>query len=369
MKTAICIILTCTLSFLSAAPPHPLPQSLKTSIPPITPKCQPLFASDDILDLTLTADFKALHKDIEEVRSYHPGILSFTDKNNKPVTIDVQLKTRGYFRRNPRVCDSPPLNVKFDAAQIPDTVFAGLSKIKLVTHCKRNDKDFNDFVLLEYLVYKLYNLFTDKSLKVRLVRITYRNTGKNSGLVTRFAFFIEDIDDLAARFGGKEVQNKWSFGIFKKMNKKDLAMQAVFHFMIGNRDWSVEREHNVKLIALDNEKRICAIPYDFDMTGIVNPYYVWPHSKDHVRDLVERFYQGFCSHRVLLPEIFMRFKELKREIYSLYKNFQPLKKGARKKALRYLDQFYRIIGNSRLIDKFIHRKCRQLPSGYITAIE
>jgi hypothetical protein len=81
-------------------------------------KSPALFETDETLELTLVQNIKVLKKDIKEDRSYHPAQLSYIDHNNQEVTLNVSVKTRGKSRRNPRLCDSPPLAVKFNPKEI-----------------------------------------------------------------------------------------------------------------------------------------------------------------------------------------------------------------------------------------------------------
>ena len=92
-----------------------------------------LFEVNDILELTLVQNIKALKKDIDEDRSYHPALLSYMDHDNQKVTLNVSVKTRGKTRRNPKLCDSPPLAIKFNSAETKDTIFQKQKKLKIVT--------------------------------------------------------------------------------------------------------------------------------------------------------------------------------------------------------------------------------------------
>ena len=61
-------------------------------------------------------------------------------------------------------------------------------------------------VLKEYMVYKMYNQFTERSLRVRLIKVTFKDaTGKKKPYV-QHAFFLEDIDEMAKRHKMIEVE-------------------------------------------------------------------------------------------------------------------------------------------------------------------
>ena len=68
-----------------------------------------------------------------EDRSYHKGLLYYLTDHGDTTFRKVRLKTRGNFRRDPANCKYPPIMVKFGKMKAEDPVFAGQSKLKLVT--------------------------------------------------------------------------------------------------------------------------------------------------------------------------------------------------------------------------------------------
>ena len=88
-------------------------------------------------------------------------------------SLPINLQLRGITRRTSEICDFAPLRVDFTAAPPATSVFAGQRRLKLVTHC-RNSASFQQYVLLEYAAYRLYNLLTPRSFRVRLANITYQ---------------------------------------------------------------------------------------------------------------------------------------------------------------------------------------------------
>lgn len=326
---------------------------------PTIPKPAKLFQSDDILQIELAMNVKTVRKDIKEKRSYHPAALSYTNANGQPVTINLKVKTRGVFRRDPRICDFPPLLLNFDDKEIKNTVFRGQNKLKLVTHCKRKINYFDDFVAHEYLVYKLYSLFSDKCFHVRLAEITYVNPGGNRQ--TRLGFFIEDDKKMAKRLNCNRIQNRWGYHLIAKMPIRDQVLLALFQFMVGNTDWSTPLEHNVQLLVHKDYQTIYAVPYDFDITGIINPDYALPDPKLHIKSMREREYRGFCSNLGKLEQAIAIFKSKKREIFQLYESFPYLKEKYKKSARRYLNDFFEIIDNPRRLKNQIIDKCRKVP--------
>lgn len=153
-----------------------------------------LFESDDILYITLTFDITEL-KRTKSKGEYHDAVLQVQENDVNTVNENIQIKARGNYRRNN--CSFPPIqfNFKRDSTSIGEQ----LNKVKLVTHCMYTNK-YENFVLREYLAYKIFNVLSDYSFKVRLVNISYVDTGAKKKKFQRFAFLIEPIDFLVKRY-------------------------------------------------------------------------------------------------------------------------------------------------------------------------
>ena len=86
-------------------------------------------------------------------------------------------------------------------------------------------------------MYKAYNLLTDQSFKVRLARITYRDSAGVKEPQTRQAFLLEE-DRFLAKRNRLENYNLKNMQM-KQVDTLSMATVAVFEYMIGNTDWSV----------------------------------------------------------------------------------------------------------------------------------
>jgi hypothetical protein len=317
-----------------------------------------LFDSDEVLELTITTNIKAVRRDIKEERSYHPAQLSYIDRQNRKISLNIQIRTRGHSRRNPRICDFPPLRIKFLKSETRDTIFRQQTKLKLVTHCQTKIKAFQDYVLQEYLCYKLYNILADESFRVRLARVTYVDSEGKSKPYSSYAFFIEHEKKMAKRIGGKIIQNKESLRILHRMRNR--VLHAVFQFLIGNTDFSAPFGHNVKIVASNDEDVFFPVPYDFDLAGIVDAHYAKPdHKLRHkIKSVRERLYRGYCGPESQLKFAIEYFNKNKEKIYALYTNFPLLRSKVKKSTIRYIDEFYKIINNPRLVKRYFIENCR-----------
>ena len=144
-----------------------------------------LFDAPEALPLTLTADFNALSKDRGESKQVHAGVLTSVRPAGDSVALDVRLRTRGHFRLQRRTCDFPPLKVSFDKQQVKHTAFAGQGGLKLVVHCQDRDS-YEQNLLQEYLLYRVFNLITEKSFRARLAHVIRLNTRYRRYSCSRF---------------------------------------------------------------------------------------------------------------------------------------------------------------------------------------
>ena len=314
----------------------------------------PLFKAHEILNITLRGNFKTILKDVGDDREEHPGFIEYVDEGDT-IVLNVKIMTRGNFRRNPDNCVFPPLRINFKKKQVKATLFEGLDKVKLVTHCRPNSRTYRQYIVGEYLVYRVFNILTDTSFRVRPAFINYIDepTGKKSQ--ESFAFFIESDDAFEDRFDAKEVKQKY---FFQDSTRYDhMSRLAVFQYFIGNTDWAVSTLHNIKLFSTDSISPPFAIPYDFDWCGIISPVYAKPQPRFGLEVVSERLFRGFCRTKQQLAEQFEYFVEKKNEIYELYENFEYIRDRKRKDAINYYDDFYDLIENDAMIELEFLDKC------------
>ena len=316
-----------------------------------------LFDSDEILDITLTTDIRTIRSDVSENPEYHEAVLSVNDKYNQKHDINVKVKTRGHFRKNSCNCNLPPLKVNFAKKNTANTVFEGQNKIKLVNVCNSRRKNFEQYIIQEYLAYRTYNIISDLSFKVRLARITYEDSRRQGEPFTKYAFFIESTSDMSARNNSQKLE---TLNIHNNATDIETMTQvAIFQYMIGNTDWSVPRLHNVKLIAKEDGSSIFAVPYDFDWTGIVNPVYAEPAMHLGLESVRQRLYRGYERTPEQFEAAFEKFRIHKDEIYNLYENCQYLDEKQKKQSIKYLDNFFDTINSKRAIQNVFLRDSRR----------
>jgi len=301
-----------------------------------------LFASDVPLQFTLVADFDALGRDRSQESEERPALVYVNGFYGDRVGIPVEVKTRGTFRLQERICSDPPLRLDFPKSTTYGTVFDGQDKLKLVTHCSETE-EFQENVREEYLAYRIYNLLTDVSFRAQLAEVTYIDTSGRSAPKTRVAFLVEDEDALASRLGGTLEEPS---GLLPNQFVLDqIGLMYIFQYMVGNVDWATGASHNVRVLTRGEEH--LPIPYDFDWTGLVNAPYAEPNrlTQEFQETVRERVYWGICMPGIDYTGLFARFNEQRGAILALAEGGVGLSKPDADSAVEYLTEFFDIIND------------------------
>jgi len=350
-----------TAAMLSALLLVSLPAFAQQDEPaPGAPPLALLFASHTPLLVTIEAPLSTLMTERPD-DEYLEGTFSFTGDDGTAHTLNLKLRTRGNYRREAEHCDFPPIRLNFRKAQVADTVFDGQDKLKLVAHCKNDVPYFDQLVLREYMAYRILQVMTENSFRVRLFRINYVDT-EGSKPMTRLGFVIEDNDDVAER-NGMEVAKS------KDITHYDLDPQQenlvnVFQYLIGNTDFSLVKGepnksccHNSELMTASEWGPFIPVPFDFDFAGMVNAPYAQPNPRFKLRNVRQRLYRGHCRNNELLSRTFQQFIDKKGAIYGLIDELDWLGSRSRSDVTYYLNGFYERISNPKSVRSRFLNKC------------
>jgi hypothetical protein len=300
------------------------------------------FDSADPLQLTLTANLKQLRKDKSAESPWRAARLSYVGADGAPVSLPLKVRTRGIWRL--KNCDFPPLRLNFVKDSVKHTLFAKQDKPKLVTHCRDND-EFEQYVLQEYQLYRIYNLLTPYSHKARLARATYTDSATGAAVATRYGILIEDADELAERVGGLNLAQKGAGP--NDAHPFHQTVFSLFQYLIGNTDWSIAGLHNVEVLAVDTT--IVPIAFDFDFAGAVDTRYATVDPRLSVKRVRDRLYRGYCAPPDEYPRVFALFNSKKDSIFALYRDSigALLKPDIARETIAYFEEFYKTINDPR----------------------
>jgi hypothetical protein len=320
-----------------------------------------LFTTNEPISITISAPWRDIERK-ERYQGTYPAKIEFTDELGNTTSLPVTVERRGRTRQS--VCRFPPIKLRFDKKAGKGTSFRGQKSLKMVTHCQSNSR-FEQLYILEMLAYRMYNIITDFSFRVRPLSVTYVDNEREDQRGPKFAFLIEDDSDVARRNGQKKLN-------IAKTTKKRLDSQestnfALFQYMISNLDWSALSGpdknkccHNAKLIGQDpTEDPIYSIPYDFDAAGLVDAPYATPPANLRVNKVTQRLFRGFCVHNGTMEDSRQRFLGNEQAILALVSDESLLNSSTKKRAMNYLDKFFDILKDERKFQRKIIAKCRK----------
>jgi len=332
----------------------------------LTAQQAPLFESDEPVALTIRAPLEDIFDERGDEREEYPGIVTATTSAGVD-TLEVEIRTRGRSRLNPRICRFPPLRLDLPSTRVGGTLFEGQNRLKLVTHCQDDRDEYEQYTLLESLVYRMYNELTDLSFRVRLARVTYEDSAGDRETITRFGFLIEHEDAVAAR-------NGWDYIVTpvvppSAIDPENLALVEVFQYMIGNTDWTAfmaddgsnECCHNMAPIGRATGP-VFTLPYDFDVSGLLNTRYanrLFEANLERLglRNVRQRRFRGLCRSAPYWPDIFARLNELRPTLEGLFTSQEGLEPKVLEDTLDYLGDFYEVINDARAVRREFEQRC------------
>ena len=317
----------------------------------------PLFQSNDVLQARLEGPLLQFIKD-KSKEDYLDGKFTVVDTDGTPLEFDLKFRARGNFRHDN--CDYPPVRLNFKKGQVKDTLFAQQNILKLVVHCSRRAQ-YHQIVLQEYLAYRVLNLLTDQSFRVRLLQIVYKDPTEDEESPKRYAFLIEHKDRLGHRIGLEEFATpKTQVGLIEG---EYLNLTSIFQFFIGNTDFSPVAGppgedccHNYVLFK-GQGPNITAIPYDFDQSGFVDAPYANPNPNFRIRSVKQRVYRGRCVNNRHIENSLQQFRDKRNAIYELVENQVGFEDHTRKDLVTFIDRFYDLIDDPKRVERTITKNC------------
>jgi len=314
-------------------------------------KSDRLFEDQSPLQIKLNYSNKEMNRKTDDSTFIKTAMGYFHEE--KWSSIEVDLRARGNFRRNE--CYFPPIKMKIKKDQYKETLFDGNKTMKLVMPCKLESEN-NDNVLQEFIAYKIYEKISPYHFKTRRVDIDFTEpNGKKEKTFQLKGFLIEDDKRVAERHEGKVFER-----YIHPMAMQHLTSvhNAFFQFLIGNTDFSVAYQHNGKLLYID--KNIIPLPYDFDMSGWVDPSYATVNETLNINSVKDRVYRGFSRDRSYFDQVRKEFKDKKEDLMALVASYASEFESPNEfeSMQKFMVSFYQVIENDTAFEKEIVASAR-----------
>ena len=318
-------------------------------------KVSKLFSNDSVLQIKMNYANKVIRKSTNDSTYINIDLDYQTGSAWK--SLPIRVRSRGNNRL--KNCYFAPIKMKIKKEDYKGTLFKGNKKLKLVLPCL-TERDRNDYVVKEFLAYKLYELVSPYHYKTRLLDITLTEPkGKNFKEHKIKGFFIEDIKKVADRHGGKVIKRN-----MHPMQQDALCsvQNAFFQFMIGNTDFSTAYQHNEKLLFVN--KSSMPVPFDFDMSGLCNTSYsvVSQVGKDvlPITEVTQRMYRGFKRDNEVMLEVKNQFLENKTKMLAIIDAHKVYFENPKAyiRCTAYINEFFNVLANDSKFKKEILNRAR-----------
>ena len=288
--------------------------------------------NEQVIDLTIRGNLDHLFADKHDTDHFHPAHITIKSGNMEKA-IDTRISRRGVTRR--KICDFPPIKIKFDKNFLESNQLADFKSYKLVTHCKTGEEEI---ILKEYLTYKLFNQISESSFRVKLAKVTYVDEKGNLPEGKYFGFLIESNKEIADRLNGKLLDPAKSK--ITSVHKEQYKKMVVFQYMIGNTDWNLSKGHNIKWIKPKDRETPIPIPYDFDYCGLVNAHYAIPHPQLPINNVRERFLQFRGKDKSELLPVAENILINRAKLIQTIDNFPHLEETTKIDIKQFIESFF-----------------------------
>ena len=321
-------------------------------------KAPKIFSTEAPLALTLTAPWHEFMRTKSDKKRY-PGTLEYLDESGAKRSFAVAFEPRGKNRL--KTCKFPPIKLIFDKQAVEGTPFRGNKSLKLTTLCDNGER-YEHYIVKEMLAYRIYNLVTELSFKVRPLSVTYVDGQTPAG--PRIGFLVEDDSAMAKRNNLEKIDI--ARPSLAQLDSLQANRFALFEYLIGNTDFAnlagptIDKCcHNSELIGENPQAKLFVVPYDFDSSGLVDAPYATPSPVLKINSNRERVYRGFCANNATIETARGEFVRLEPQVLALARAEDRLDSVTRQSAVDYLSKGFEVLRDDDKFGREITAKCRK----------
>lgn len=298
---------------------------------------------EDNSDLKVVLETQIDSLIIMKLRPFESKGTMFFTLDTSEFEIPVKVSVRGKFRR--RTCDFPPLALDFPKDDLENLGLKKDDDYKLVTQCL-DKKDAQNYLFREYLVYQMYREVDQASYRAILFPIIYRDTDTHRRNRS-YAVLLESNEELKDRLDGKWCE---CMGLeADSINKYYRELVIFFQYMIGNKDMNMHIEHNVRFLEGKKHEKKIPIPYDFDFSAFVRAPYAFTDQSV----TFDRSPLVVGKDPVEFEKVLTLFRSKKERFYTIIRDFKMLSRKHKKRCLKFMDNFYRLIERPNFSAKYL----------------
>lgn len=322
-------------------------------------EAQVLFRSTTPVAITLTTNLRDIVRERDSTALRWFGAeMAWTDDGGdaRPRAMPVELRARGHFRRQARNCSFPPLFLRAGKEAREGTILQGNPRLKVVTPCRPATAEYQQYILLEYLMYQTYAIVHPIHHRARLATITYKDSTDRVKPITVTAFLLETEEEVADQH--KLTSLDQTGALFADFDSQALNHIALWEYWIGNTDWSVAALHNIELFR-NEAGTYYPVAYDFDWSGAVNARYAFPNPMLGIKTVRQRLHRGPCRSATEWAPTIAHYKEKRASVDSLWAASVPgLEDKRRDDTKAFLDELWPILDDPKKFDRAVVKACQ-----------
>ena len=320
---------------------------------------QPLFKAETPLTLTIATNLRDLLRERDSTElQWHGAELSYTDADGSTKKVATELRARGHFRRQARNCAFPPLFLRAEREARDSTLLQGNPRLKIVTPCRPASAEYQQYIYLEYLMYRTYAIVNEVHHRTRLAKITYTDSLNRVKPIEVTAFFLETETEVADHNDLEAVDQAGA--VFDDVVAEPLRRVSLWNYWIGNTDWSVAALHNIELFRNATGDYV-TVAYDYDWSGAVNARYAFPNPMLGIRGVRDRLHRGPCLSAADWAPTIAHWQSKRAAIDALWSApFPGLEDRRRVDTKGYLDELWPVLEDPAKFERDILKKCQNV---------
>jgi hypothetical protein len=320
---------------------------------------QPLFKADAPLTVTIATNLRDLLRERDSTElQWHGAELTYTDVDGSTKKVATALRARGHFRRQARNCAFPPLFLRAEREARENSILQGNPRLKIVTPCRPTSAEYQQYIYVEYLMYRTYAIVNEVHHRTRLAKITYTDSLNRVKPIEVVAFFLETEEEVADNNGLEAADQAGA--VFEDVVAEPLRRVSLWNYWIGNTDWSVAALHNIELFRNTSGDYI-TVAYDYDWSGAVNARYSFPNPMLGIRSVRERLHRGPCLSAADWAPTIAHYTSKRAAVDALWSApFPGLEDRRRLDTKAYLDELWPVLGDPAKFERDVLKKCQNV---------
>ncbi len=315
---------------------------LKSDKPKKTTIFDYIYNLDPSASLSINADLGRIIK-TKLKEEYQVGSLQIKSQDR---TLDFggKIRARGNMRK--QVCYLPPVKFNLNKEDLSKNNLKSAEKLKLVFPCRNNGSN-QEKLNQEYFIYTLYQLLDSNAMRAKLIDVNIQKEGDKKPESFK-AICVEDEVAYSIRKNTQLLPEK---GVItsKVLDRPSFLRMYFFQYMIANTDWSIGNRHNVLITRFIDEKKIVALPYDFDYSGFVNQTYAVPHESVPIEKVTERHFMPYGITEKEFNEVIEFYNSKKEDLLKHCQTPTYLTARQIKENISFIEDFYNDIKNPKSV--------------------